>query len=69
MLVMPSIWTIYRWIKQFKKQFDIYSFHLKTKTPSLGYADGIKLFWKICWSTKPLSYWMLILNNEGIKIP
>jgi len=69
MLVMPSIQTIYRWINAFENQLSTYQFHLKTKISSLGYADGIKLFWKTCWDKKPLSHWMLVLNNEGVKIP
>ncbi len=65
----PSRWTISRWIRRFKSQFNQHAPHLKSQFSWLGYTSGFIEFWQTYLSKKRLSTAMMLLKNLGIAIP
>lgn len=66
--ILPSRWTISRWIKKLGEQFNIHALHLKTKWSWLGYHTSLKKFWPTLLEKMDLSHAMLFLNNQGVFV-
>ena len=66
---LPSRWTISRWRKRLKEQFELHSFQLKSCFPTLGYYNLFERFWKNCLEKLSLAKAMLTLNNLGNNVP
>jgi len=67
--IMPSRWTISRWLKRLREQFKTHALHLKSKWSWLGYKTVPDEFWFALLDKMDLSHAMLFLNNQGAVIP
>lgn len=67
--IMPSRWTISRWLKRLGDQFETHALHLKSKWSWLGCKTKLDEFWLALLDKMDLSHSMLFLNNQGVVIP
>jgi len=67
--IIPSRWTISRWLKRLEDQFNIHALYLKSKWFWLGYYSSLKDFWSALLNKINLSTAMLFLNNQNIFVP
>ncbi len=67
--ILPSRWTISRWIKRLADQFKLHDLHLKAKWSWLGYHTTINKFWPALLGKMHLSHAMLFLNAQGVPVP
>lgn len=67
--ILPSRWTINRWIKRLTEQFESHAFHLKTKWSWLGLNPTLNTFWLALLAAIDFSHAMLFLNNLGVLVP
>ena len=67
--LLPSRWTISRWVVRLRKRFELHALHLKSLFSWLGYTSGFIEFWQRCLAKMSLSTAMLQLNNLGVVIP
>lgn len=67
--VLPSRWTISRWVRRLKARQLIYASHLRSFMPSLGRLTEFIDFWQALLKTHSLSYVMLNLNNARLDVP
>lgn len=67
--VLPSRWTISRWVKRLKNQFELHALHLKSKWTWLGYKISLSELWMDLFKKINFSYAMLFLNSQGVLVP
>lgn len=67
--IAPSRWTIGRWIKRFKGQFELHALHFKSKWPELGYRNAFNELWHTLLEKISLSTAMFFLNTQGVTVP
>lgn len=67
--ILPSRWTISRWMKRLADQFELHALHLKSKWSWLGYHTSLNTFWPALLDKMELSRAMLFLNNQGVVVP
>lgn len=67
--IKPSRWTISRWVKRLKDQFQYHTITLKSKWSCLGYHTVFNDFWEAALNKMDLSHAMLFLNNHGVSVP
>lgn len=68
-MILPSRWTISRWLKRSANQFETHALHLKSKWSWLGYKTSFNEFWDALLKQMGLSFVMLFLNHQGVAIP
>lgn len=67
--ILPSRWTIKRWITRLEGRFVLHALHLKTKWSWLGYHTTLNKFWPALLAAMDFSHGMLFLNNTGVLVP
>jgi len=67
--IIPSRWTIRRWLHRFTTQFELHALCLKTRWPTLGYATTLYAFWQSWLEEKELSTAMCFLNAASVVVP
>jgi hypothetical protein len=67
--VIPSRWTISRWINRLIEKFKTHAFHLKSKWSWLGYKTKVDEFWLALLDKSSLSQAMFFLNSQTIFVP
>ncbi len=67
--IIPSRWTIRRWVLRLLDQFNIHALHLKTTWSWLGYQTDLREFWLTLVDKIPFSTAMLVLNNHDVVVP
>ena len=67
--ILPSRWTVGRWMARFKNQFELHALHFKSKWPWSGYNSSFNEFWPALLNKLNLSCAMLFLNSAGVAVP
>jgi hypothetical protein len=67
--IIPSRFTISRWIKRLSDQFNTHALHFKSKWSWLGYYASVNDFWSALLNKISLSQVMLFLNNQNVFVP
>lgn len=68
-MIKPSRWTISRWAKRLKEQFQNHAMTLRSKWSWLGYRASFNDFWTAALNKIDLSRLMLFLNYQGVFVP
>lgn len=67
--VLPSRWTIRRWLLRFKNQFSLHSLQLRSVWSWLGYCTSLREFWSSVVDHVPFSTAMMVLHHQGVVVP
>lgn len=67
--IIPSRWTIRRWINRFTTQFKIHASYLQSQWSWLGYKSTFGEFWTAWFSEKKLSTAMYFIHAAAVVIP
>lgn len=67
--MLPSRWTIRRWVLRLQDQFSIHALYLKMTWSWLGYKTLLSEFWRAIVEKIPFSTAMLVLNNHNVVVP
>lgn len=67
--VLPSRWTIRRWLLRLKNQFSLHSVQLRSLWSWLGYCTSLREFWSAVVGHAPFSTAMRILHDQGVAVP